>query len=240
MKRQDISTALAARSPAELWAALLGHVRTLQPFWAGAVAVFAGRTSLLDEKRDGYLSVISSSFDKMDEWRRGTAKYVKTRRNEIDSAISYLRNKALETPNRGLLFAPAARNAAGALRVCLNVSAPGGYNDTQLPELVAGIVYDVAAVRTLFPFDFGNLMVFHPGYDSPLEGDVLDVTLQCAGPELGVVPAVNALVAEVERIWENFDTPSPLVLTEGYWTAEGDAANAQLRSAAIAAFHGKR
>src|SRR5438067_691357 len=72
MKRQEITTALAARSPTDLWAALLGHARTLQPFWAGAVVVFAGRTSLPDEKRDGYLDVITSAFDKMDEWRRGT------------------------------------------------------------------------------------------------------------------------------------------------------------------------
>ncbi len=54
MKRQQITTALAARTPADLWAALLAHARTLQPFWAGAVAVFAGRTSLPEEKRDGY------------------------------------------------------------------------------------------------------------------------------------------------------------------------------------------
>lgn len=238
MKRQEITTALATRSPDDLWAALLGHARTLQPFWAGGVAVFASRTSLPDEKREGYLAVISTAFDKMDGWRRGTAKYVKARRNEIDSAISYLRNKAIEVPNRGLRFAPAARNAAGALRVCLTVSTRG-YNDAQLPELVAGTVYDVAAVRTLFPFDFGNLMVFHPGHDSSLEGDALDVTLQHTSREIGVVPAVNALIAEVERIWDRFDTPSPLVFTEGYWTAEGDDADVQLRSAAIAAFHGK-
>lgn len=238
MKRQEITTALATRSPDDLWAALLGHARSLQPFWAGSVAVFAGRTSLPDEKRDGYLRVISTAFDKMDEWRCGTAKYVKARRNEIDGAISFLRNKAIEAPNRQLRVAPAARNAAGALRVCLTVSARG-YNDAQLPELVAGTVYDVAAVRTLFPFDFGNLMVFHPGHGSALEGDALDMTLQHTSRELGILPAVNALVAEVERIWENFDTPSPLVFTEGYWTAEGGDADVQLRSAALAAFHGR-
>ena len=238
MKRQKITEALATRSPVDLWAALLGHARTLQPFWASAVAIFAGRTSLPDEKRNRYLNVISCSFDKMDEWRCGKTNYVKARRNEIDSAISYLRNKAIEAPNRQLRFAPAARNAAGALRVCLTVSAHG-YNDQQLPELVAGVVYEVAAVRTLFPFDFGNLMVFHPGHDNYSEGDVLDVTLHRVGCELGVTAAVDALVAEVERIWESFDTPSPLLVTEGYWTAEGGDADVQLRSAAIAAFHGR-
>lgn len=238
MKRQQITTALGGRSPVDLWAALLAHARTLQPFWSGAVAVFAERTSLPNEKRDGYLGVISNAFDKMDEWRRGTAKYVKARRKEIDSAISYLRNKAIEIPNRRLRFAPAARNAASALRACLTVSARG-YDDEQLPELLAGILYDVAAVRTLFPFDFGNLMIFHPGHDNSFEGDALDVTLQHAGRELGIVVAINALVAEVNRIMDNLDTPSPLVFTDEYWTAEGDDADVQLRSAAIAAFHGR-
>lgn len=238
MKRQQITTALATRSPADLWAALLGHTRTLQPFWTRSVAVFAARTSLPDEKLVGYSKVISTAFDKMDEWRHGTAKYIKARRNDIDSAISFLRNKAIEAPNRRLCFAPAARNAAGALRVCLTVSAHG-YNDAQLPELVAASVYDVAAVRTLFPFDFGNLMVFHPGHDSSLEGDSLDVTLKHTSREFGILPAVSALLEEVERMWANFDSPSPLEFAEGYWTAEGGDADVQLRSAAIAAYHSR-
>jgi hypothetical protein len=234
--RQQIATTLAARSATDLWDALLAHARTLQPFWAGAVGVFAARTSLPDDKRDGYLAVIGGAFDKMDQWRRGTANYVRARRNDIDGAVSFLRNKAIEAPNRRLRFAPAARNAAGALRVCLTVSARG-YDDTQLPELVAGVVYDLAAVRTLFPFDFGNLMGFHPGHDGPREEDPFAVTLQRAGRELGVVAAVNALVAEADRIRGTFGTPSPLGFSEGYWAAEGDDADARLRSAAMTAFH---
>lgn len=233
--RQQMTTTLTGRSPTELWEALLGHARTLQPFWTGAIRAFASRTALPDEKRDGYLGVIDSAFDRMDQWRRGTLKYIKARRNEIDSAISYLRNKAIEAPNRRLLFAPAARNAAGTLRVCLTVSARG-YDDAQLPELVAGAIYDVAAVRTLFPYDFGNLMVFHPGADASTK-DPLDATLLHAGRQLGVTEAVNTLLVEVNRIWEAFRVTSPLSFPAGYWNAEGDDADVQLRSAAIAAFH---
>ena len=236
MTRLQISTALAARSTDELWDALLAHTRTLQPFWAGALEVFAARTALPDDKKAGHLAIIEGAFDKMDQWRRGTAKYVKARRSEIDSAISFLRNKAIEAPNRRLRFAPAARNGAGALRVCLTTSAHG-YHDTDLPELVANIVFDVAAVRTLFPYDFGNLMIFHPGHDGPPDVDAFAVTLQRAGERLGVIGAVHALEREVDRIWQTFDTPAPLEFAEGYWSEEGDGADAQLRSAAIAAFH---
>jgi hypothetical protein len=236
MKRQEITTALATESPIGLWAALLAHARTLQPFWAGAVAAFADRTALLDEKRNAHLEVIADSFEKMDQWRRGTAKYVKARRNEIDSAISYLRNKAIEAPNRRLRFAPAARNAAGALRASLYASARE-YGDAQLPELVAAIVYHVAAVRVLFPYDFGDLMVFHPGHGTSAEGDLLDVTLEYVSREFNAVGPVESLLAEVERIWNNFSAPLPVVFADGYWNAEGDDAHVQLRSAAIATFH---
>jgi hypothetical protein len=233
--RQQITSALATRSSADLWDALLGHVRTLQPFWANAVSAFAARTALPNDKRDRYLGVIGGAFDQMDQWRRGTAKYVKARRNDIDGAISYLRNKAIEAPNRRLRFAPAARNAAGALRVCLTVSVHS-YNDTQLADIVAGVVFDLAAVRTLFPFDFGNLMGFHPGHDGSSE-DPFAVTLQRAGRAMGIAAAVDSLLAEVDRIWEAFGTPSLLEFSEHYWTAEGDDADARLRSAAIVAFH---
>jgi hypothetical protein len=236
MLRNDITKALADKSPAELWAAMVAHTRTLETFWVSAVGIFADRTSLPVAKRDEYIVVINKTFDTIVQWRSGTAKYVKARRNEIDSAISFLRNKAIELPNRRLRYAPASRNAAGALRVCLTTSAHG-YDDKHLPELVAGIVYDVAAVRTLFPFYFGNLMIFPPGENGKSNGDVLDVALQYAGREFGIMHSVNALISEAERIWDTFDMPSPLVFPEGYWVAEGDDADVRLRSAAIATFH---
>jgi hypothetical protein len=80
-------------------------------------------------------------------------------------------------------------------------------------------------------------MGFHPGHDGPANEDPFTVVLQRAGRELGVVASVNALLVEVDRIWENFGTPLPLEFSDGYWTAEGDSADARLRSAAIAAFH---
>jgi hypothetical protein len=53
------------------------------------------------------------------------------------------------------------------------------------------------------------------------------VTLQHTCRKLGVVPAVNALIAEVERLWANFDSPSPMEFTEGYWTAGRGEADLQ-------------
>lgn len=221
LTRQQIATALATRSPTVLWAALLSHARTLQPFWMGAVEAFAVRTLFAEEEKNDHLGVIADAFDAMERWRSGKAERISPRRNDIDSAIHFLREQTLDVRNSRLRYAPAARNAAGTLRACLAVSVRD-YGDGHLPQVLGSVVFDLAAVRTLFPYDFEHLMDFHPGHDVPAGEDPFALTLQRAGRELGAMPAVIALKIEVERIWENFSAPSPLKFAEGYWNAERD------------------
>src|SRR5580765_3183451 len=152
MTRTEISAALANRTVDELWTLLLRNVQSLQSFWARTVGVFAERCDL-PHKRDFHLAVISAAFKTMDDWRFRRIPHVKARRKEVDSAISFIRNKAIENPVAKLRIAPAARNAASALRVLLTASCHG-YKDTDLALLVAAAVYEIAAVRVLFPFDF--------------------------------------------------------------------------------------
>src|SRR6476620_9785000 len=154
--RTEIASALASWSPDRVWEVFLGHGRTLQAFWSRATIVFAGRSELPADKRDRHLAAVASAFDRMDDWRSKRVKYVRARRDEIDSAISFIQNRALDRAIATLRVAPAARNAAGALRALLT-TACHGYRDDQMPELVAGMLYDVAAVRTLFPFGFDTL-----------------------------------------------------------------------------------
>jgi hypothetical protein len=233
---QQIAWALATRPADELWKAFLTHVRTLQPFWEGATHLFAERCSLPEKRRDTYLGVIAGAFQKMDDWRLGRVKPVKARRNEIDGAISFLRNKAIERPVCDLRIAPAARNSAGALRALLSTSCHD-YDDQQLPEVVASALYDIAAVRTLFPFDFGNLTLFHPGHSVAADIDPFVVMLERAGKEIGIEGAVESLTREVTRMWDQFHIPAPLVFTDGYWSVRGGDADSRLHYAAIALFH---
>ncbi|MDR3615650.1 MAG: hypothetical protein P4L53_18975 [Candidatus Obscuribacterales bacterium] len=236
MTKLEITRSLVGQRVDALWAILFGQVHTLQPFCEGAIRVFAERSLHPLQKRDADLAAIAGAFEKMNGWRCGSLRHVKARRNEIDTAISFLRNRAIEQSICGLKIAPSARNAAGAFRVCLATSVRE-YNDSQLPELIAGTVYDIAAVRTLFPFDFGNLTCFHPGHDVSSDFDSFEVMLQHAGDAIGMQDEVNSLRQEVGRIVEALDTPTPLVFPDGYWTDEGDGADARLRQASIAAFH---
>jgi hypothetical protein len=139
----------------------LRNVRTLLPFWQQTTRIFAERLAV-PEKGEFHLKVIADAFGKMDDWRFRRIPYIKARRKEIDSAISFMRNKAIVKPIYHLRIAPVARNAAGALRMLLTTSCRG-YNDEQLPQVIAGALYDIAAVRVLFPFDIGTLTCFHPG-----------------------------------------------------------------------------
>lgn len=234
----EMARTLKVRVPSELWVALLAHTRILEPFWVGAVHTFATRSGLALEKRNRHIDTIGTSFDLMNQWRCGTLKYVKARRNEIDSAISFLRNSAIETPNRLLRIAPGARNAAAALRTCLHISLRS-YRDEQLPEILAALIYDVAAVRTQFPFDFGNLMMLSKPGDDQDGKDSFNAILERASHELGIGKAVSSLKTEVANIWNSFESPPVMMIPQGYWDAEGDGADAQFRNAAMKAFHGR-
>jgi hypothetical protein len=232
----EIGSALASWPPDRLWHVFLGHGRTLQPFWSRATNVFAERLQLAAEKRDRHLGVVASAFDRMDDWRSKRVKYVRARRDEIDSAISFIRNRALDRAIASLRFAPAARNAAGALRSLLT-TACHGYRDDQMPELVAAMLYGLAAVRTLFPISFDTLFGFNfpnqPGLD-PLAD-----RLHVAANAWGLGAEVSALTDDVARLWADIGSPRPWELPESVWSEEADALDARAHFAAVKAFHGR-
>ncbi len=195
-----IAASLATWDVPRLWRAFLGNVRVLEPFWTAVTRVFADSTGLPDPKGHKREAVIASAFGSIDDWRNSRTRVVKARRNEIDSAISFLRNTALNARVRELRVSPAARNAAGPLRLLLATGCRS-YADHQIPELLAGALIDIAAVRTLFPFDLSDLVSFHPGHGLPPPADPMVIMLRAAGCHLGVTPAVDALLDAVSTAW---------------------------------------
>jgi hypothetical protein len=237
MTRNHISKQLAGRGVGDLWTLLLRNVRTLQPFWEQTTRVFADRLAL-PGKGELHLTVIADAFGKMDDWRLGRIPYIKARRKEIDSAISFMRNKAIVKPVCGLRIAPAARNASAALRGLLTTSCHG-YRDEQLPIIISGALYDIAAVRVLFPFDFSALTSFHLGHSTQSDLDPFVEMLQRAGKEIGIEQSVQALFSEVATIWNFVDDPRTFELPAAVWNEETDGLSAQLHYASVAAFHKK-
>ncbi len=233
---RDITKNVSNLPIEELWSLWRKHVQILEPFWQKTTEVFAERLNLANEKRNAHIDTIKNAFNQMDDWRFQRVKYIKARRNEIESAISFIRNKALEKPAAKLAIAPVARNAASALRVFLTASCRG-YSDKQLPECFAHAIYDIAAVHILFPFNFGDLSSFHPGHANPNIPDPFIVMLERSGQQMGVEREVQKLFAQVHWIWNNLNNPAPLNIQDTNWSRESDGLNAKLHYASQAVFH---
>jgi hypothetical protein len=235
----DDIAAEAAKWPIErLWRNMYRHTLVLEPFWRTTTQVFAERVSLPPEKLQKHLKVIDGAFAYIEQWRRKNVKYVKARFNELESALSFVFQKAYDKNVSGLEIAPIAQNAIGAIRGTSRCATPGSYSDDQLPELFAGLLYELAMVRAKFPFIPGDLMHFHPGWDNiPAGADWRVVTFQIAAREIGIESELDAVFAEVEKMWRNVDEPEPLDLAKFSWDAEGTGHSAMLHFAAQRAFH---
>ena len=217
--------ALTERPPEDVWRAVLGWTSTLGPFWLEAIRRFAPVAGLPDEKRDRHLAAAGGAFERMDGWWSGRTKLVKARRNEIDSAISFVWTTALRTELRGLVQAPVARHVGPALRQCLSVSA-GGYGPDQLASVAAGLVYTWAECRTLFPGDSSVLLQHVPreelaGGPGPAGPDFADEHHRLYGApadRFGLREAADRVCAEAHWIWERFDEPAPWDLPADLWS----------------------
>ena len=238
MSPNAIAKVLAERPVNEVWTLFMRNARTLQPFWEQTVKVFSQRCGA-EDKREVHCTVIADAFRQMDDWRFKRIPYVKARRKEIDSAISFIRNKALERTVAKMRVAPAARNAAAVLRSLLYVACHG-YKDEQVPGLLAFALYNIAAVRILLPFGISDLAVFHPGHSKAADIDPLVTMLERAGLELGIQPAIQRLFAEARVVWEHIEHPLPLELAPSVWNEEDDGLNAQLHYASVIGFHRKQ
>ena len=161
----EVRDALQKEDPNELFKLHHAWVSTLIPFWRQAVIRIAELTHTPIDRRDKHLRVIGQSMTLMSAWRLKQITYIKARRREIDSAISFIRNAALTTKVSKYTFAPVCRNLAGILRGALRIST-FSYSDEQGPEVLAHHIYDIATCHTLFPFDTSDFVCFLSGEGS--------------------------------------------------------------------------
>lgn len=156
----------------------------------------------------------------MDGWWFGRAELVKARRDEVDSAISLVLNTAHYNQIANLIQAPTAQHVGSALRVTLHV-ASGIWGREQLPSVVAGFIYDLACARTLFPGDPAALLQHVP------PRFFTDGTDYCDNHHLLFVEPANlfdlraeadAVLAEAQRIWLDFDIPQAWDMPSDIWT----------------------
>ncbi|MGP1459126.1 MAG: hypothetical protein ACTTKL_07435 [Treponema sp.] len=227
--------------PDDLFLQYFEWVKTLIPFWRQAVMRIAELNGTAEEKRDKHLYVIDNSLELMYAWRFKKIKYVQARRREIDSAISFIWNGAITTKVSKYAFAPVCRNLAGILRGFLYVST-FGYDDKQLPTLIAQDIYEIALCHTLFPFDTSDFVYYLPRRKSihtrnPADLDNWHLMMDLAGKDLGISALVERMNECAEEIWTNYKTPFEWKYDESIWTLEFENVSQKLHYAAERAFH---
>jgi len=243
MKCSEIRNELETRNPDEVWNDFIKWIETLIPFWKQAVISISEHTDFDIQKRDKHLSVIDSSISFMNDWRFERIKHVKARRNEIDSAISFIRNNALNKKVSKFLFAPICRNLAGILRHTLYLSTKG-YSDDQLATVISQDIFTLAQVYLYFPFDESNFVFYLPTGKSIHTKDRNDLDnyhlmLDIAGKKLKIENFINEINHKSSQIWESFKSPEYWPYSDKVWTTEIDNIPNELYYENMKAFYQK-
>ena len=236
----EVRDALQKEDPHELFKLHHAWVSTLIPFWRQAVTRIVELTGTSTDRRDKHLRAIEQSITLLPAWRSKQITYVKARRREIDSAISFIRNAALTNPVSKYAFAPVFRNLAGILRHSLSIST-FGYSDEQLPDVLAHDIYNLATCHTLFPFDTSDFVCFLSGKGSPQTdgstGENWHLMMDSAGEVLGIRPLIEAIDQQARLIWDSYSAPFAWVYDEAVWTREIPNLSKELHYIAQRAFH---
>ncbi|MGF7109431.1 hypothetical protein [Treponema pedis] len=241
VKLTEIRNILEKEKPDDLFLQYFEWVKTLMPFWKQAVMRIAELNGTPEEKRDKHLRAIDNSLELMPAWRFKRIKYVKARREEIDSAISFIRNGAITNKVSKYAFAPVCRTVASVLRSCLYVST-FGYSDEQQPTVLAQDVYDIAMCHTLFPFDTSDFVYYLPRNKSihtedPADLDNWHIMMSNAGKALKITDLIEEVNKQACIIWENYKTPLKWKYDESIWSSEFENVSKKLHYAAEKAFH---
>ena len=236
----EVRDALQKEDPHELFKLHHAWVSTLIPFWRQAVTRIVELTGTSTDRRDKHLRAIEQSITLLPAWRSKQITYVKARRREIDSAISFIRNAALTNPVSKYAFAPVCRNLAGILRHSLSIST-FGYSDEQLPDVLAHDIYNLATCHTLFPFDTSDFVCFLSGEGSPetdrSTGENWHLMMDSAGEVLGIRPLIEAIDQQARLIWDSYSAPFAWVYDEAVWTREIPNLSKELHYITQRAFH---
>ncbi|MBX9244837.1 hypothetical protein ICW40_08435 [Actinotalea ferrariae] len=238
----DVVDALAARDPADVRGATLGWARTLVPVWLRGIDEY-GRVRDEPDLTARYRTWATGAFDHLGAWHRGERPVVRARVTEIDRAVSALRPGGLFQPAGGRLHAVVCGHTMSVLRTALRMTS-GSYAPRQWPNLVAGALVDLAAVRTVFPLsttDLFTVWTHQAGYDDDAHhaGRARHRPFLEAAPALGLAEPAAAVLAEAGRVWSRFwGEPDPVELDEQVWTAPDLGWNTDLHGALGAALHG--
>ncbi len=241
IKLTEIRDEFEKRNADDLYIHYIKWAKTFIPFWKQAIIRISELIGFDEAKKEKHLKVVENAFEYMENWRFGRIKYVKARRNEIDSAISFIRNHALDNKVSKYFFSPLCRSVASVLRGVLYASATDEGN-TPDPTSAAQHLYEIAFIHTLLPYETSNFIWFLPkGKTIHTENrDDLNnyhLMLENAAKKFEITEYIQQSIDIARKIWENFETPFGFEYPDEIWTFEFENMSAKMHFASIRAFH---
>lgn len=239
-KLSDIQKQIARLNQAEAWDKYSALVAKSQPFWQQAIKRMAQLNDLDNKKTASYLQFAQNSFKLLDDWYYGRTTYIKARRNEIDSAISFIRNSAMLQNISSRPAAASARNLAGVLRILLYL-ALRDYPADHYPRLMTNGLLDLAAVKTLFPIDVSDVAAQFAGPGEAWVDNIDYATthLQRCAKAFNLSSQLGQLNAQLDELWKNFDSPEPWEIPESAWQPQKDSLLAEVHYQGVREFHNR-
>ena len=217
---------------------LIQAVEAFTPFWQRAIQVCADPLETDNAKVEKLIGYSNNAPALMRAWSQGEAKVVKARKQEIWSATSFVWNGALTKDIRELTLAPVFRNLHGVLTMAIHV-ASGGYRKDQIPGLLFSVAYDIAFVRTRFPYGHSDLMHFASGLQNR-HGAEEDYNLQVylsAAKHLKLRREMQKVFDDVPSVLETYGSLPVFRVSEAEWTRRSPPHWYTFRTGAIADFH---
>lgn len=222
------------------WGKYIPVVATGLPFWEQAITRMAELTELDDTKAEAHHSAAKGAFMLMNDWYFDKRPYVKARRNEIDSAISFIRNAALRQNVANRPAAASARNLAGVLRILLHL-ATRNYRPEQYSHLMTSGLLNIAAAKSLFPADMSDLVAQFAKADEPPSDNIAHMAgiLQRAASHHHLEKALGRLDQTLDELWSHIDHPEAWSLPDSAWKPQPTSLLADIHNQSVQDFHKK-
>jgi hypothetical protein len=227
-----------------IWKNYIDWIKTFKPLCIKLIEYFSKEINYSQTKKEKHITVIQNAFEYINSWKLEKHKIVKTRKNEIDSAISFVRNKAIIKKFSKSLISPLSRNLAGLLRTCLHISV-NNYKNEQIPFLTARAIFDIAACRSFFPVDINNLIQFLPKGKSLIDTtqndncDNYHLMLEISAGKLGLKNELTSLNSEAVNIWNSFDKPKQMNIPDDLFSIQTNGLSNRLYYLGLKNFYNK-
>lgn len=227
VKLSQIEASLKAMDDTRRWETYIGWLRGFEPFIDKAILEMAAHAGSSSPKIATHRETMAACFTLLDDWYHGRKPPVKARRKEIDSAISFLRNTALQAGVRTMPGAACVRNLAGVLRSAVYLSIHD-YQQKDYPSVMTNSFFNMAATRSAFPADTSDFVQFLRPDENivavmlngrPIKANIdnLQVMAKRGCERLGIPEVYERLQAEIQHMQANLSTPTPWQPPDNLW-----------------------